>query len=308
MEPSPHPLPLPPAVSIIVPAYNQANWIEDTLRSVESQTHRNFECIVVNDGSLDDTGSIVDEFVRRDSRFRLIHQTNGGVSSARNRGLDAASGDHVLFLDGDDLLLPNKLSHELTLLRNESADICFGSVRSDWIRDPTHPLNGRIWSAPKEIGDKFSDFLGGWEVDFVLPIMGFIVRRELLVKSGARWNPALYSHEDWDFWLQVMSSRTRFVTSNEVTAVYRVHTSGATANRYRCWLGYLTSWKIQQKRYGHIPIVSQALIDHRRRMHAIYKQSFPFRSWLAHAIVRREWFRNNCPWPIQAMLRQFCGV
>lgn len=91
-------------VSVIVAAYNIQDYIVKCLDSIANQTYRNLEVIVVDDGSSDNTGKLADEFSENDNRFIVIHKENGGVSSARNRGIDVASGDFIGFVDGDDTI------------------------------------------------------------------------------------------------------------------------------------------------------------------------------------------------------------
>lgn len=93
-------------VSIIVPAYNVADEIKECINSVQRQMYQQWELIIVNDGSKDNTAEIVDKLSKEDSRIRLINQENGGVSKARNTGLREANGDYIAFLDGDDLWEP----------------------------------------------------------------------------------------------------------------------------------------------------------------------------------------------------------
>lgn len=92
-----------PFVSIVVPVYNVAPYLRECLDSVLAQTFTDWECLCVNDGSTDGSGAILDEYAQKDSRFRVFHQANAGVSAARNLGLDNAKGEWVLFLDSDDL-------------------------------------------------------------------------------------------------------------------------------------------------------------------------------------------------------------
>lgn len=91
-------------VSVIVAAYNIEDYIVKCLDSIANQTYRNLEVIVVDDGSSDNTGKLADKFAENDNRFIVIHKENGGVSSARNRGIDIASGDFIGFVDGDDTI------------------------------------------------------------------------------------------------------------------------------------------------------------------------------------------------------------
>lgn len=96
-----------PSISIIVPIFNVFDYLSRTVHSVCAQTERDIEILLIDDGSTDGSGALCDEFASADSRIRVIHKQNGGLSSARNAGMDAATGDYILFLDGDDYLAPN---------------------------------------------------------------------------------------------------------------------------------------------------------------------------------------------------------
>ena len=96
-------------VSVIIPAYNAEAFLSDAVNSVLHQTWRELELIIVNDGSTDATGSLADQFRRQDRRVKLVDKPNGGLSSARNAGIAAASGDAICFLDQDDIYLPDKI-------------------------------------------------------------------------------------------------------------------------------------------------------------------------------------------------------
>ena len=108
-------------VSVIVPVYNVETYLPRCLDSLLAQTYTNLEIIAVNDGSPDDSASILDVYAKRDQRIRPIHKENGGVSSARNAGLDAAVGKYVLFVDGDDWLEPTTV--ELLAANADGCDI-----------------------------------------------------------------------------------------------------------------------------------------------------------------------------------------
>ncbi len=104
-----------PLVTVFIPAYNAGQYIKETIESVLQQTYENFELLIVNDGSTDDTVRIIEEF--RDPRIRLCHNDqNRGLSYTRNRGLELAKGEYIAFLDADDLALPHRLQTEVTFL------------------------------------------------------------------------------------------------------------------------------------------------------------------------------------------------
>lgn len=110
-------------VSIIVPIYNVEQYIEQCVASILSQDHSNIEVILVDDGSPDRSAEIIDDLAKRDSRIRVVHKENGGVSTARNAGLDIAKGEYVMFVDGDDYVDPDYVSYFLNLVIKNDCEI-----------------------------------------------------------------------------------------------------------------------------------------------------------------------------------------
>lgn len=98
-----------PLVSVVVPVYNVSSYLEQCLDSVVNQTYKNLEIILVDDGSTDDSGAICDRYAEKDSRIQVIHKENGGLSSARNVGLERITGEWALFIDSDDWIELNTL-------------------------------------------------------------------------------------------------------------------------------------------------------------------------------------------------------
>ncbi len=117
-------------ISVIVPCYNYGHLIQDTINSIIAQTYTNWELLVVDDGSADNTMTVVKELAAQDSRIRYIWQSNAGLASARNKGLQHAKGDYIQFLDADDLIESDKFKFQNELFKNNSqADVVCGSVR-----------------------------------------------------------------------------------------------------------------------------------------------------------------------------------
>ena len=116
-----------PKISIIVPVYKVEQYLRRCLDSIASQTFTDWECILIDDGSPDKSGAICDEYALRDSRFRVIHQENKGVSAARNAGLDAARGEWIGFVDSDDWVEKDCYETAMEIAVAEKADtVCFG--------------------------------------------------------------------------------------------------------------------------------------------------------------------------------------
>src|SRR2546423_3285778 len=119
-----------PLVSVVVPTYNYAGFITEALESLRAQTYQNWECIVVDDGSTDDTAEVVARFVEREPRVRYLRQENQRQSVAKNTGLADARGRYVQFLDADDLIEPLKFERQVEFLEaHAEADIVYGGVR-----------------------------------------------------------------------------------------------------------------------------------------------------------------------------------
>ena len=116
-----------PELSIIVPVYNVDPWITQCLDSIQRQIFTAWECILVDDGSTDLSGHICDNFVRRDNRFRVIHQKNAGVSVARNTGIDAASAPLLAFIDPDDFISEKYFELLIQEMRRINADVAVSS-------------------------------------------------------------------------------------------------------------------------------------------------------------------------------------
>ena len=130
-------------ISIIVPVYNVEKYLSRCLDSILVQTYRDFELILVDDGSTDRSGAICDEYASRDERIKLIRQSNQGLSVARNVGLDAARGDYIGFVDSDDYIHPETYQILLDALLKYDADlsVCgFNYVCENVIEDLCHPL------------------------------------------------------------------------------------------------------------------------------------------------------------------------
>ena len=114
---------LQPLISVVIPAYNAEQFLDETLESVLSQTYENWECIIVNDGSTDSTESVAKKWCEKDSRFRLTDKENGGLSSARNWGIKESKAEYIAFLDADDLYMPNFLEVCLETLIKKDVDL-----------------------------------------------------------------------------------------------------------------------------------------------------------------------------------------
>lgn len=118
-----------PLISVIVPIYKVEQYLNRCVDSILAQTFKDFELILVDDGSPDNCGTICDKYAEKDSRVHVIHKLNGGLSDARNAGLDIMSGEYVMFVDSDDIIHPSTIEHLLKTLTEYDADICVGHIK-----------------------------------------------------------------------------------------------------------------------------------------------------------------------------------
>lgn len=168
-------------ISVIIPAYNVEKWIGRCIESVCGQTYRELEIIVVDDGSTDDTGKIIDSYAEKDSRVKAIHKENGGLVEARETGISAATGDHVGFVDGDDMIMSDMYERLLANALKYDADIshcgmsfCFPSGKEE-----PHYGTGAV-----RVSDNFEGQKDLLEGRFVEPsLSNKLYKRELLIDS-----------------------------------------------------------------------------------------------------------------------------
>jgi glycosyltransferase involved in cell wall biosynthesis len=199
-----------PHVSVIVPAYNAANTLVETLQSVLQQTYHDFEILVVDDGSTDATATVVESF---GPKVRYVRQDNAGVSGARNTGASMTSGDLLAFLDADDLWAPNKLERQIALLRQRpDVGVTYvGAVRIDAAGRAIGYTEALDYADPSEALLLHSSIVSG-------TCSSTLVRRT--VAHDVPFDPAFSQCADWDYWIR-LSLKTGFAGLNEPLMSYR---------------------------------------------------------------------------------------
>ncbi|MGY0217727.1 glycosyltransferase family 2 protein [Endozoicomonadaceae bacterium StTr2] len=213
-----------PLVSVIIPCYNHEDYIADAVNSVLNQTYSNIELIVINDGSTDQSGHMLDELSRHHP-FTVIHQQNAGVSSAMNTGLAHARGTYIATLDSDDIFLPDKLFKQIEFLeKNPHIDICGGNMV---IINETGELDLPRRFAPYREFD-FEDVL--LEKKDIIPASSALIKRHVIDKVGG-YNPDVRV-QDLYFWLKATYAGFRIAGLNDILIYYRKHQAN-NHNNYR---------------------------------------------------------------------------
>jgi glycosyltransferase involved in cell wall biosynthesis len=208
MQESPSPL-----VSVVIPTYNRAALLPRAITSVLNQTLSDLECIVVDDGSTDQTMQVVAGF--QDPRLRVVRLPgNGGYSRANNTGIRVARGELIAFLDSDDEWLPSKLERQVARLRECEDPLAAAVYCRCTIRDG---LTDRTWFGSRVVyeGDVFRYLLGGWHPP--TPSLFLVERRSLLDVGG--FSESLPRAQDYDLWLRLAEASYRFVAMDEALVI-----------------------------------------------------------------------------------------
>lgn len=209
-----------PKVTVIIPAYNAEKFIEQTIDSVLAQTFQDFEIIVINDGSNDKTAEIVNSY---GFSVRCIQTTNGGVSRARNLGINNALGEYIAFLDSDDLWEPTKLEKQVVLLdENPNIGLCFTALER---------VDQNLKLIGKTEAHNYPDFCEALLLYscVVTGSCSSVMLRTRIAKQTEGFDTSFTNYEDWEYWLQ-LSLITEFAPIPEYLVKYRTIAGSASFN------------------------------------------------------------------------------
>ncbi|MCK9299999.1 MAG: glycosyltransferase family 2 protein [Bacteroidales bacterium] len=208
-------------ISIITPCYNSVDFIPQAIDSVIAQTYTDWEMIVVDDNSRDNSAEIIQEYCRKDSRIRYIQteRPSGSPTLPRNIGLEHARGRFIAFLDSDDVWLPGKLEEQLSLFQEDKVAIVYSDyekISEEGKRD------NRIIKAPSLVN--YNTLLKG-------NVMGCLTVMYDTQKVGKRFFDFI-GHEDYAVWLSILKDGYIAKNTNTVTALYRVRRQSVSSNKW----------------------------------------------------------------------------
>lgn len=216
-------------ISVIVPCYKQAEFLPETLNSIINQTYTDWECIIINDGSPDNTEEIAKYYCEKDNRFRYIYQKNGGLSSARNTGIDRLEGEYIQFLDSDDLLEPTKFTDSINLFMKTNAQIIITGVlycKNDDINQELDSLTGRYYLKK----NSYKDVLLNWDKEVTIPIHSIIYKKEVIINNQIYFDTSLPAKEDFDFHLCIFQTKPVIEYIPQKLCRYRVGHNSLSGN------------------------------------------------------------------------------
>ena len=239
-----------PNVSVIVPVYNAEGFLRECIDSILTQTYKDFELILVDDGSPDNSGAICDEYAQKDLRVCVIHKENGGVSSARNVGLEAARGEWVYFVDSDDRIEPYSLEHMIE--KTEKYDLVVHGLVNDYIykgessSNTYEEINANDYSSIIDRTDRYGLLKG--------PVCK-LFKLELIKKNGLHFDSTISYGEDTKFSFEYLAccNNLAFVPEHNYHYCFR-NGDSLKKKKYPCEFWYKTAMMLRDVR---LPIVEK---------------------------------------------------
>lgn len=240
-------------VSVIIPTLNRGHTLGKTLASVQRQTHQNWECLIIDDGSTDDTENTIQRFLN-DERFKFIKRKNSqirGAASCRNIGLELATGDFIQFLDSDDILEKHKFQRQLAISSSNSpiltskwGKIVFkngGEQISLYENLPTY----RNFNNPQELFKTYAHRF------CYLPIHSFLIPKKLI--GSSRWNEQLTVNDDGDFMSRIVLKSDKILFCEDTFVLYRRGAGNRLSKSLetpKAYEKFILSWKIMENNLG----------------------------------------------------------
>lgn len=211
-------------VSIIVPVFNAEKYLHKCIDSILAQTHTDFELLLINDGSKDNSGAICDEYAAKDNRIRVFHKENAGVSKARNLGLDNAKGEWITFVDSDDWVHEDFIKKRLALALNENADIAYCDVEYVY---RTH----NVYCKTAEQVEGNASTVNSWIFSRTTYSPIILVRKFLFDKYGLRYIEGLRFGEDFNLIIKLVMYANKVTHIKEALYYYNKQNEGSAMTK-----------------------------------------------------------------------------
>lgn len=217
-----------PLISIIIPVYNAEKYLHQCLDSVVAQTYTNWECLLIDDGSKDSSGVICDEYAAKDSRFRVFHKENGGVSSARNLGIKEAEGEFIAFYDSDDTIPADSIKVLYSSLCNSNSDSVVGNYKKIYCEEKILCSNIFKEFSKRQVEDTLRLFFVYPRELFQGYLWNRLFRRKIIADNDIRFNESIKYKEDGLFLVSyILKSGNPIVCVPNIVYNYYVRTNSA---------------------------------------------------------------------------------
>jgi len=225
-----------PKISVIMPVYNSEQFLDMAVGSVLTQTFEDFELILVNDGSTDNSPALCNRYKEQDSRVVVIHQENGGICAARNAGLSAAHGEYICFIDNDDEYMPKLLEENYRLAKQHDADVVkFGYTVEETFSDgfAEHRQNAADRLVIIESVNKSEYYMEAWQSCAFNAIWNGMYSRVFLAENKLDFNEnCRFGYEDWIFNCMLYTQINRMLLNPSVYYAYYQRDAHSTFKKY----------------------------------------------------------------------------
>jgi len=220
-------------VSIITPSYNSSKFIEETINSVLAQSYKNWEMIIVDDLSTDNSISVIKNYIKQDNRIKLIQlEKNSGAAVARNKAIEEANGRYIAFLDSDDLWEVTKLDKQIAFMQENSYDFTYTNYN---LIDENNTKYGNTFKSKKE--SSYFDLLKTCSIGCLTVIYD---RKNL----GKVYMPLILRRQDYGLWLKILKKIDKAYCLDESLAVYRTRKNSISSNKFKA---SQYQWKIYRE-------------------------------------------------------------
>ena len=283
-----------PLVSIVIPTYNHAPMLQRALATVIKQTYQNWNAIVVNNHSIDNTLEVVASF--NDPRIQCINfHNNGVIGASRNEGISRATGDYVAFLDSDDTWFPTKIEKCVAALKNGSDLVCHAEY---WIDESGK--SRLVAYGPSEAATHHNLIYKGNRISTSATMVRTTLLREV---NGFDVSPELISTEDYDLWIRLAAKSNKFAFINEPLGEYHRHDNNVSANIEKHLAAELA---LLAKHFSANTQFENVLARRRRKALAYYGAGRSLHRTGKHLLALKKYARSMIIWPIS--LRLYAAV
>ncbi len=239
-------------VSVVIPCYNQAQFLLDALNSVFSQSYDNWECIIVNDGSTDNTEELALEWKKKDCRFKYIFKENGGLASARNAGLNVATGQYLQFLDADDIIAKNKFQLQIfELSKTKNYALCYCDYFASSESNLTVPIPSRYLTPKFKSSNYLGELITNWEGNLSIPCHCFLFKSEMFTENSICFDESLPNHEDWECWMNIFTLNPEVYFLDQTLVTYRIQPKSLCHDSELMQKGFLLAISKQKSKFRY---------------------------------------------------------
>ncbi|RED48373.1 glycosyltransferase family 2 protein [Seonamhaeicola aphaedonensis] len=270
-----------PLISIIIPNYNRASLITESLDSVLSQTYKHWECLVVDDGSTDNSEAVVKKYTETDKRIRFYKRPEfrtKGANTCRNYGLELSQGDYVNWLDSDDIMHPDKLLKQLEAL--ELSSLNYSICKSYVFENTIENLNG-LKSKNIAAKNPFQAFISKF---IVIPVQASLFRKSFLLENNYRYDEDLQAGQEWFFLAKIFFNYPEYAVVDEPLDYIRSHPnniSNHTSNK-KYWHYFLARFKLYNE------LKDQLTIENTHTLHIFFL--FVFKLFVRFKDFKEAWY------------------